>query len=229
MKKFISLLAVLCVILCFGFIAGCNDDDDDDEPGNELIGSWIGNFEEDDCFEIQELSFLDNGTYTVHTNETCEGENPTTDVDKGNWEVEDDCLYLTLTETTASDERDQIGVKQKIYYFITSTDQLALEEEINIWTRTGNGTGIVGEWEFPIDGDGCQETLTFNANGTLSWMNDCPDDDEDEAISGTYTTNGDVLIGTHTENGELITEKSFFKIIDSKLVQLAEGDVYSKD
>jgi hypothetical protein len=228
MKKFISLLTVLCVILCFGFIAGCNDDDDDDEPGDELIGSWILNDDDDDCFEIQELSFLDNGTYTANTNETCEGENPTDDVEKGNWEVKDDCLYATITETMDSDEQDQIGVKQN-YYFITSTDQLALEEEINIYTRTGNGTGIVGEWEFPIDDDGCQETTTFNANGTVSWINDCPDDDEDEAISGTYTTNGDLLNITYTENGELINKKSFFKIIDSKLVQLEEDDVFSKD
>lgn len=231
MKKW--KIVTLC-FFCLFLMVGCNDDNDDNvSPDSELVGSWVANYSEEidghDCVVIEEFSFLNDGTFSFNVFETCEDNNDYEDAIKGTWEVRGDFLYVTFTE--ALDPEDEIGIEFKLYYFIASTGELAItsEDEHGVFTRIGSGTGIVGEWESPIEDDGCQETIIFNSNGTFSSEDICPNPDDGSQISGTYNTDGDILNATFTDDGSLVNYKAFYKIFGSELMSVDDNQLFSKD
>jgi hypothetical protein len=234
--KLNRIVLFFCLAFSVCILTGCSSSDSDNDtdnnnsvtPGNELIGSWVANHIAYDCASIDEFSFTDNGIFTYKTTESCAGGYTETGEVKGSWEVRNDFLYLTPTEISNMDDLE-INKDLKLFYFITSTGQLAMCSEDEIYDRVGSGNGFTGTWKQTHD-NGCQETLTVNANGTFAALAICPNVDDEWSFSGTYTLNGDRLRISLTEDGREVNIDHFYKIFDSNELMMVEAvSVSSKD
>lgn len=64
MKKFLSMLGFVLMLVCVSFaFTSCGDDDDDElDPENSIVGTWLS--EEHEGF-YGETTFKKNGTFTI--------------------------------------------------------------------------------------------------------------------------------------------------------------------
>ena len=65
MKKFLSMLSFVLMLMCVGFaFTSCGDDDDDDEldPSNPIVGTWKT---EEQSGAYGTITFRKNGTFSM--------------------------------------------------------------------------------------------------------------------------------------------------------------------
>jgi hypothetical protein len=92
MKK-IAILLIILMMLCVGFLSGCNDTSNKNNTNDKLkpdeyaiIGTWVGLYNPDDYY----FRFFSDKTYTFSASVGLGASG------SGTWEITDDKLNLTL-------------------------------------------------------------------------------------------------------------------------------------
>jgi len=210
MKNFRTFLAII-VISCIACLTGCSSDDD----LNPIIGTWSSSYDDGNCIESADFIISENGSFTISEFSDCEiGGDSEVDA-SGTWEIANGLLYIRLTESSDLEELPT-GVEIPLYYFITSTGQLSITDEEDIYERDGGGTGIVGAWQ--INGE-CVEDLIFYTNGTYDYE-DC-----DETFNGDYVISGDRLTADVGTEDEAIM---FFKVFGNYLAITDAESIFTR-
>lgn len=182
---------------------------------SNYFGSWISNAVNDqECNEISIFSFESDGTFAVKENDQCNnGLNGNVFSGKGVWGIaENGLLRVEFTGT------DTPGM-EKLFSFLTDSEELSIRDEDSVFIRKGQGTGLVGTWEGK-EGPDCDATLVITAT-TWEYETDCGDSENNVTQNGSYTTDNGVITRDE-EGGE--TRYSTYKIFDGSILSITDND-----